>query len=220
MKCEILRGDRVIMQNRLFVQDDVKRLIARHGGDVSKVPVRFSKKITMGTISIYPVREVYTADGFSFSTNPVRTVEDNAVVYTYGSQPMSVTEIATRIKATASKLHDDYEAGMVEYEGVFIAIDLEARINVTGLVDNFEAGVLTEQEWRGRTAPEGGEIATVMISSTEEAKALKAFITAAVAKGFGARSVIESELQALIDADDLEGIKAYNVQERFDAVVA
>lgn len=220
MKCEILRGNRVIMQSRSFVQDDVKRLIAKHGGDVSKVPVSFSKKITMGSITLYPVREIHNTDAFSVSTNPVRTVEDDAVVYTYDSHPMSVTDIATRIKATASRLHDKYEAGMVEYEGVYIAIDLEARINVTGLVDNFEAGVLTEQEWRGRTAPEGGVIATVLISSTEEAKALKAFITAAVAKGFGARAVIESELQALIDADDLGGIKAYNVQERFEATVA
>lgn len=219
MNCEIIRGELVIAQNIPFNQEDVRKLIGKHGGNPAVVPSQIDEKIETGTITIYPVINAHNTDFLKVEDGYEREVGEDYVTYTYLYRDKTAMELADEYLSVLSDTHDKYEAGRVDYAGVFIKIDLEARINVTGLVDNFEAGLLTTEQWRGTTTAEGGTVSTLSIESVEDAKDLKLGITTAVAKGFGARATAEQEIATMVENEDMDALVSYDPIGRFTEIV-
>lgn len=217
MKCEIMRGERVIAAQAEFSAEAVRAIVRKQGADASQVPDRLMRRVDIGTIRLYPVREVAPVLArFEVLADAVRTVEADAVVYTYGKRTQSLAEAKALVKRQIASAHDRYESGRVEYQGIWIKFDLEARINAAGLADSLASGEIAQSEWRGRLRderrPRYTDVATLPIASAEAARALKDAIVAAVNNGFTAKAALE---QAVNDAADLETLLAIDISGPF-----
>ena len=220
MKCEIIRNDTVIYGPLEYQPDQVSQVLAKHGIVDFKPPKRLSRRIDIATVSIYPVTEqrpsLAAGERYGAST---RTLRDNDVLYVYAVMQKSLSEIQARLKQDIAQVHDAYDKGRIEYNGVWIAIDVEARTNAAGTVDAFESGNISPITWSGKLKDTEGnfrEKATIVVNNLTEAQALKSAIIVAVAKGFAVRGAVESE----IDAGDINTLKTYSASARFNALLA
>lgn len=215
MKCEITRGGDIYAANMEFNSDAVRKVVAKLGGNPAHVPGTLVKAIETGAIIVSPVREVFPVlSRFEVLGAYTRTVVDGEVVYTYDKKTLTVDEAKSQVRVAIAATHDAYERTRVEHRGVWIKFDLEARINIAGIVEQFEAGAISESVWRGRVKEEGsragryGGLAVIPMATVEEAKAVKLAIIAAVSHGFTVKGELEAAVDAATTLDELAAVNA------------
>jgi hypothetical protein len=227
MKCEIMRNGQIIAGAMDYDATKVREIVTQNGGDFRLVPARLSSAVKIGTLAIKPVREEKPAKSRMESyTAPTRTEEVDRVVYTYGTQPRSAQSVRDELKRDLAKIHDRYDNGRLVHRDVSIKADLEARINVSGTLDEFKKGTVTSTNWRGREVLEAtddllemdggnrlGGVAKIPVTSEAEMQDLYDAIFGYLSAGFAAKETIEAEIDALSEAD----LATYQVKKAFDA---
>lgn len=214
-KCEILRNGKTLAGPMLFDAGRVRDLIMRQGGDYRLVPNNLSTMVVIGSLAILPVLEDMPELTFAQTYGrPVRSENDGVVIYSYPVGLRPEDEVRQLLQARLNKVHEAYEAGRFEYQGVMLAKDIEARVNSLGVLKEFELEQRDHCVWRGKAKEEGGN-ARVQVSGIDEMKMLAGAIGRASAIGFDAKSAIEDMLAAA-EAEDLA---ALDVEAEFAAAI-
>lgn len=214
MKCEIIRNNERIAGPMVFDANTVRDLIARQGGDFRLVPNGLTSAVKIGNITIKPVREIIPAPGRMEQLGmAVRAESEYEVTYTYPVEPRDPELVRASLQSELSRIHDAREAGRITHEGVGIKIDLEARINARGVLDEFKAGTMTETLWRGQAVTEGGP-SKIHVTSLAQMQGVYDAILTAVTKGFAAKEAAETLIGAATEAE----LATLDVQAEFDAI--
>lgn len=215
MKCEIIRNNERIAGPMVFDANIVRDLIARQGGDFRLVPNGLTAAVKIGGMVIKPVREVVLVPSRMQQLGmPVRSETEYEVTYTWPVEPRDPELVRASLQTKLSRIHDAHEAGRITHEGVGIKIDLEARINARGALDEFKAGTMASTVWRGQVVSEGGQ-SKIIVTSEAQMQAIYDSISAAVTKGFAAKEAVESLIGAATEAE----LAALDVQTEFSAIV-
>lgn len=227
MKVELIRSGKKIAGPIEWDQTAIRNIISAHGGNDALVPANFSNSMTISTIDIKRVVE----DKPSI-TNVERHVmgsrEETAseVIYHYTVAPMTVSGKQSQLRSALSAMHDAYEAGTVIHRDVAIKVDLEARIAIKDVMDQFNAAAITSIVWRGKvpstdididilTGGDSGQNARIAIASTLEMTALYEAVKGYLNKGFIARSAVED----LINSGTLAELGALSLRKEWNAIV-
>lgn len=224
MKCEIIRNGNTIVSEMEFNVNRVRDIVARQGGDYRLVPNAFTAPIVIGGIQILPVKYIMpaTTQAQRYGT-PVRTVSNQVVTYTYPVEDKTEEELRNELLAQVPRIHDNYDSGRMEYQGVSIAVDLEARVNAEGVLKRFERGLMTAAQWNGQsiTVTDENGVETqgpskVEIASTADMQALYDAIFAHLEKGF----IVKEMLKAEVEAADATALADYDVAARWNELVS
>jgi len=224
MKCEIIRSGKVIAGQMDYDVNRVRSVVARHGGDYRLVPNALTAGIKIGPIQILPVKyekpPITQAERYGA---PTRTATESLVIYTYPVEEKTEEEIRNGLLSQVPLIHEEYDSGRMEYQGVSIAVDLEARVNAEGVLKRFERGLMTSAHWNGNSITtvdeEGNEVtgpSKIILGGTADMEALYDAIFAHLEAGFMAKEILKAE----IEAADLATLKTIDVHARWDEIVA
>ena len=226
MKYEVLRNDRVIRRATDYDPTQAKQLLDRYGLGCSSIPLTMTKRFSVASIHFMPVEEVKPRVDrlHRLSTHPERVVTEEAVVYTYSVVEKTPQTLKREAIQRLDELHAQYEQSFTPFEECLIKFDLQARINVAGLVKGFQSGVLTQTQWRAKKLlqedrafepnvfdPSILESVKLPITSVQEAEQLQAAIVRATDLGFSIKSTLEEHIETLND----DAIKTYRVERAF-----
>jgi hypothetical protein len=223
MKCEIIRNGNTIVSEMDFNVNRVRDIVARQGGDYRLVPNALTAAIHIGSIQILPVKyDMPVTTQAQRCGKPVRTVSDSLVTYSYPVEEKTEDELRNELLTQVSRIHESYDSGRMEYQGVSIAVDLEARVNAEGVLKRFERGLMSATQWNGQavtsTDENGNEVtgpSKVAIGSTADMQALYDAVFAHLEAGFIAKEMLKAELESA----DAVTLATVDVNARWNEIV-
>lgn len=120
-------------------------------------------------------------------SHATRVVENNWVKYTFGIVPRDVEAARASLITTLGTRHELYESERLDFNGIMIMADLEARVNVTHAYEKFQSGRYRWVRWRGNNG-------TVWITSVSQMEELYNAIVGYVENGFAAKEMVEQSI--------------------------
>jgi hypothetical protein len=234
MLYEVLRNERIVQRAMPYDVEKTRYILRRFGLNPDLAPLDLHHKVSIATVHLMPVQEnrPYIDRFHRYGSNPTREVTDDAVIYTYTKEPKGLSTIKADLIETLDRKHTAYESGYFRYENHLIRMDLQARINIQGVVEGFQSGILTSTQWRCKRIDnmESPDIEQALsgidtrsleptqwpLTSLEAAQMLRTAIIQSVNRGFYAKNQIEQEIKAL----DETSVREYSVEVRFNELVS
>ena len=211
MYCEIVQRDKKVRGPIIYSPEILTPLLTRLGFQTPAYPTSLTAPITVyGDIKIVPAQynKPIVPDDHLLSL-PIRTYENEQVSYQFNIIPRDIEAARAALITQLGTHHERYESQRLDFYGIYIAVDLEARINVTHVYEAFKSGRYSWVRWRGSNGK-------LWITTLTEMEELYLAIVSYVENGFTAKE--HAEL-AVYEAD-ASNLYALDVNQLFDDKIA
>lgn len=211
MYCEIVDRGKKMRGPIIYRPEILSPLLIHLGFQPPVYPAILNEPITVyGDLKIVPAqytKPVVPED--HLLSLPVRTYENGQVSYQFDIIPRDIEAARAALITQLGTHHERYESQRLDFYGIKIAVDLEARINVTHVYEAFKSGRYSWVRWRGSN----GKLWVTTLADMEE---LYLAIVGYVENGFAAKE--HAEL-AVYEAD-ASNLYKLNVNQLFDDKIA